>query len=285
MASFYFRLVCSAKFRAIGNYSWPATLFSAFLLPLLVLHVSPVALHVFPEFIPQAFSIPLSQVIANDRTHRQRQDSYRQDHLHREEQKDSSDLVSSILQVCHIYGPSYIMVPCRQAAPPKLSLHLFCSLPQSGRPTRSYPAVTPLWVLHQRLPTSHPPIRPRLHPGHAGGCETLNSLWDTNCRVVVLEWDWLTISIKCRAACQWTPSQTWMTTSPACWRRCSSPCRLKRRVKKRSTGTKGWASIPSTVRCPGWSTAAVSTLKKMVILLFHHLNPALTLICTFKEPV
>ncbi|XP_056882463.1 rho GTPase-activating protein 6 isoform X1 [Takifugu flavidus] len=50
------------------------------------------------EFIPQAFSIPLSQVIANDRTHRQRQDSYRQDHLHREEQKDSSDLVSSILQ-------------------------------------------------------------------------------------------------------------------------------------------------------------------------------------------
>uniref|UniRef100_H3DAN2 Rho GTPase activating protein 6 n=1 Tax=Tetraodon nigroviridis TaxID=99883 RepID=H3DAN2_TETNG len=50
------------------------------------------------EFIPQAFSIPLSQVIANDRTHRQRQDGYRQDHLHREEQKDSSDLVSSILQ-------------------------------------------------------------------------------------------------------------------------------------------------------------------------------------------
>uniref|UniRef100_A0A8C6KC98 Rho GTPase activating protein 6 n=1 Tax=Nothobranchius furzeri TaxID=105023 RepID=A0A8C6KC98_NOTFU len=51
------------------------------------------------ESIPQAFSIPLSQVIANDRTHRQRQDGYRQDHSQREEHKDSSDLVSSILQV------------------------------------------------------------------------------------------------------------------------------------------------------------------------------------------
>lgn len=101
-------LIC--KFRAVGNCSWSFTLFSAFFLCLLVLHVSPFALHVFPEFIPQAFSIPLSQVIANDRTHRQRQDSYRQDHLHREEQKDSSDLVSSILQVCHIYACSYIMV-------------------------------------------------------------------------------------------------------------------------------------------------------------------------------
>uniref|UniRef100_A0A1A8UBS7 Rho GTPase activating protein 6 n=2 Tax=Nothobranchius TaxID=28779 RepID=A0A1A8UBS7_NOTFU len=50
------------------------------------------------ESIPQAFSIPLSQVIANDRTHRQRQDGYRQDHSQREEHKDSSDLVSSILQ-------------------------------------------------------------------------------------------------------------------------------------------------------------------------------------------
>ncbi|XP_045911750.1 rho GTPase-activating protein 6-like isoform X2 [Micropterus dolomieu] len=50
------------------------------------------------EWIPQAFSIPLSQVIANDRTHRQRQDSYRQDPPQREEHKDSSDLVSSILQ-------------------------------------------------------------------------------------------------------------------------------------------------------------------------------------------
>lgn len=54
----------------------------------------------FPECIPQAFSIPLSQVIANDRTHRQRQDGYRQDPPQREEHKDSSDLVSSILQVC-----------------------------------------------------------------------------------------------------------------------------------------------------------------------------------------
>lgn len=52
-----------------------------------------------PECIPQAFSIVLSQVIANDRTHRQRQDSYRQDPPQREEHKDSSDLVSSILQV------------------------------------------------------------------------------------------------------------------------------------------------------------------------------------------
>ncbi|KAM8722208.1 rho GTPase-activating protein 6-like isoform 1-T1 [Acanthopagrus schlegelii] len=50
------------------------------------------------ECMPQAFSIPLSQVIANDRTHRQRQDGYRQDHPQREEHKDSSDLVSSILQ-------------------------------------------------------------------------------------------------------------------------------------------------------------------------------------------
>lgn len=52
--------------------------------------------------MPQAFSIPLSQVIANDRTHRQRQDGYRQDHPQREEHKDSSDLVSSILQVCQL---------------------------------------------------------------------------------------------------------------------------------------------------------------------------------------
>ncbi|XP_034720490.1 rho GTPase-activating protein 6-like isoform X1 [Etheostoma cragini] len=50
------------------------------------------------ECVPQAFSIVLSQVIANDRTHRQRQDSYRQDPSQREENKDSSDLVSSILQ-------------------------------------------------------------------------------------------------------------------------------------------------------------------------------------------
>ncbi|XP_070711810.1 rho GTPase-activating protein 6-like isoform X2 [Pempheris klunzingeri] len=50
------------------------------------------------ECIPQAFSIPLSQVISNDRTHRQRQDAYRQDPPQREEHKDSSDLVSSILQ-------------------------------------------------------------------------------------------------------------------------------------------------------------------------------------------
>ncbi|XP_029372972.1 rho GTPase-activating protein 6 [Echeneis naucrates] len=50
------------------------------------------------ECVSQAFSIPLSQVIANDRTHRQRQDGYRQDPPQREEHKDSSDLVSSILQ-------------------------------------------------------------------------------------------------------------------------------------------------------------------------------------------
>lgn len=50
------------------------------------------------EYIPQAFSIPLSQVIANDRTHRQRQDSYRHDPPPREEHKDSTDLVSSIIQ-------------------------------------------------------------------------------------------------------------------------------------------------------------------------------------------
>ncbi|XP_034409443.1 rho GTPase-activating protein 6-like isoform X2 [Cyclopterus lumpus] len=50
------------------------------------------------ECISQAFSIVLSQVIANDRTHRQRQDGHRQDPPQREEHKDSSDLVSSILQ-------------------------------------------------------------------------------------------------------------------------------------------------------------------------------------------
>ncbi|XP_030636079.1 rho GTPase-activating protein 6-like [Chanos chanos] len=50
------------------------------------------------ESSPQAFGIPLSQVIANDRTHRQRQDGQRQDTSPREEHKDSSDLVSSILQ-------------------------------------------------------------------------------------------------------------------------------------------------------------------------------------------
>ncbi|XP_062865479.1 rho GTPase-activating protein 6 isoform X2 [Trichomycterus rosablanca] len=44
------------------------------------------------ENTPQAFGIPLSQVIANDRTLRQRQEGQR------EEQRDTSDLVSSILQ-------------------------------------------------------------------------------------------------------------------------------------------------------------------------------------------
>uniref|UniRef100_A0A8C8DMV4 Rho-GAP domain-containing protein n=1 Tax=Oryzias sinensis TaxID=183150 RepID=A0A8C8DMV4_9TELE len=38
----------------------------------------------------------------NDRAHRQRQDSYRFDLPQREEQKDSSDLVSSILQVFNL---------------------------------------------------------------------------------------------------------------------------------------------------------------------------------------
>ncbi|KAM6945791.1 rho GTPase-activating protein 6 [Aplochiton taeniatus] len=52
------------------------------------------------ECVPQAFGMPLSQVIANDRTHRQRQDGLRQDPHPplREEHKDPSDLVSSILQ-------------------------------------------------------------------------------------------------------------------------------------------------------------------------------------------
>ncbi|KAG8451903.1 hypothetical protein GDO86_003918 [Hymenochirus boettgeri] len=43
------------------------------------------------EFLPQAFGMPLSQVIANDRAHKLRQDS------HKEEQKDVSDFVASIL--------------------------------------------------------------------------------------------------------------------------------------------------------------------------------------------
>ncbi|XP_061082179.1 rho GTPase-activating protein 6 isoform X2 [Conger conger] len=44
------------------------------------------------EFVPQAFGLPLWQVIANDRSHKQRQESQRGEH------RDPSDLVSSILQ-------------------------------------------------------------------------------------------------------------------------------------------------------------------------------------------
>ncbi|KAM4796535.1 rho GTPase-activating protein 6 [Rhinophrynus dorsalis] len=43
------------------------------------------------EFLPQAFGMPLSQVIANDRAHKLRQDSQK------EEQKEVSDFVASIL--------------------------------------------------------------------------------------------------------------------------------------------------------------------------------------------
>uniref|UniRef100_A0A8C5LW46 Rho GTPase activating protein 6 n=1 Tax=Leptobrachium leishanense TaxID=445787 RepID=A0A8C5LW46_9ANUR len=43
------------------------------------------------EFLPQAFGMPLSQVIANDRVHKLKQDS------HKEEQKEVSDFVASIL--------------------------------------------------------------------------------------------------------------------------------------------------------------------------------------------
>uniref|UniRef100_A0A8C3S5F9 Rho GTPase activating protein 6 n=1 Tax=Chelydra serpentina TaxID=8475 RepID=A0A8C3S5F9_CHESE len=43
------------------------------------------------EFVPQAFGIPLSQVIANDRAYKLKQDSQR------EEQKDVSDFVASLL--------------------------------------------------------------------------------------------------------------------------------------------------------------------------------------------
>ncbi|OCT55576.1 hypothetical protein XELAEV_18000499mg [Xenopus laevis] len=43
------------------------------------------------EFLPQAFGMPLSQVIANDRAHKLRQDSQK------EEQKDVVDFVASIL--------------------------------------------------------------------------------------------------------------------------------------------------------------------------------------------
>lgn len=44
-----------------------------------------------PEFIPQAFGMPLSQVIANDRAYKLKQD------LQRDEQKDTSDFVASLL--------------------------------------------------------------------------------------------------------------------------------------------------------------------------------------------
>ncbi|KAG7258637.1 hypothetical protein CRUP_021979 [Coryphaenoides rupestris] len=50
------------------------------------------------ECMPQAFSVGLAQVIGNDRTLRQRQDGYRQDPPSRDDHKDPSDLVSSILQ-------------------------------------------------------------------------------------------------------------------------------------------------------------------------------------------
>ncbi|KAL2102302.1 hypothetical protein ACEWY4_001470 [Coilia grayii] len=50
------------------------------------------------ESAPQAFAIPLSQVITNDRAHRQRQDGHRQEASPREDHRDTSDLVSSILQ-------------------------------------------------------------------------------------------------------------------------------------------------------------------------------------------
>uniref|UniRef100_G1P0H6 Rho GTPase-activating protein 36 n=1 Tax=Myotis lucifugus TaxID=59463 RepID=G1P0H6_MYOLU len=43
------------------------------------------------EFIPQAFGMPLSQVIANDRAYKLKQD------LQRDEQKDASDFVASLL--------------------------------------------------------------------------------------------------------------------------------------------------------------------------------------------
>ncbi|XP_010882791.1 rho GTPase-activating protein 6 isoform X1 [Esox lucius] len=49
------------------------------------------------EFQPQAFGIPLSQVISNDRAHKQRQEAHFQ--AQREEQRDPSDLVSSLLHL------------------------------------------------------------------------------------------------------------------------------------------------------------------------------------------
>lgn len=44
-----------------------------------------------PEFTPQAFGMPLSQVIANDRAYKLKQDSQR------DEQKDASDFVAALL--------------------------------------------------------------------------------------------------------------------------------------------------------------------------------------------
>lgn len=45
------------------------------------------------ESTPQAFGILLSQVISNDRAHKQRQEPQREEH------RDPSDLVSSLLQL------------------------------------------------------------------------------------------------------------------------------------------------------------------------------------------
>lgn len=55
--------------------------------------------------------------------------------------------------------------------------HLSDSLPQSGRPIRSYPAVTPLWAPHRRPPTSQRhPTRPRRHHEHAGGWDKMTEM-------------------------------------------------------------------------------------------------------------
>lgn len=48
-------------------------------------------LFLIPEFIPQAFGMPLSQVIANDRAYKLKQD------LQRDEQKDAPDFAASLL--------------------------------------------------------------------------------------------------------------------------------------------------------------------------------------------
>lgn len=163
-----------------------------------------------------------------------------------------------------------------------------CSLPQSDHPIRSYLAVTHLWVPHRRPPMSQRrPTHLKQHHGHAGGYDKMMKLipilvthWGIGVFFYCIDCGWATSLFASRVACQWTQSQTWMTTSPAFSRHCSSLCRLKRQVKRRSTGTKGWASIPFTVRCPEWWTAAVSTSRNTVSISVKHIM----LIQSFSRP-
>lgn len=71
---------CGYKALTFNRCKWHGYIFIFFLLSFFIL-----------EFLPQAFGMTLSQVIANDRAHKLKQDS------HKDEQKEVSDFVTSIL--------------------------------------------------------------------------------------------------------------------------------------------------------------------------------------------